>query len=53
MLTFSIFSVLLGSYRITWDAKRFGAGVYFVRLSTGGSDLCFEEGYGSEVRIFL
>ncbi len=25
-----------GSYRINWDSKRFGSGVYYIKLSTGG-----------------
>ena len=28
-----------GSYGVTWDAERFGAGIYFVRLSANGAEV--------------
>ena len=28
-----------GSYSVTWDSKRFAAGVYFLRLSANGAEV--------------
>ena len=28
-----------GSYSVNWDSKRFGAGVYFIKLSVNGSEV--------------